>query len=1060
MSRNQVRKPIVQFVCLVVGVVAFLAAYDGAYGQTTGKVIGTVTDQDTGQPLVGAQVVIEGTNLGNVTNEDGYYFVNNVPVGIERITAQYLGYQTTTREERILAGQTMTVDFALSSEVVQAEGIVAVIEREPLVARDNTISKSRFTAEDARELPVDNINEVIGLGSGIYFDSNQGGFIIRGGRGTEAATLVDGVLVTDFSTQRAGGATGANNTPIRQTESSGPVGNFAVEEVDVITGGFNAEFGNAQSGIINVVTREGGREYHGNLRYTTDGQYGTDGYDADPSFPVEEETCCGFNQLQMSIGGPIFPDKLTVFGSLEATGAADFFPSSGGFNPAHGEFNSNGSTETILPGNRGDQTRGQAKVTAFPTGSMKVTGTYLYSRDQFENTQISRLMRQFLSPSATRIKTHDIIMGVDQQLFQTEERNLNLQIRGNFHQTTRRSGFPKTPELAAVIEERIGDRCGVECDVSESGVEDDFLNFRFSDFEYFFEDSLPGTVADLPSIDQRPPDPIFGSTGLFVIDGMSGNCCTFDNERRYGLRVDLDTQLNRVHRGKAGVEWTWINLGRQALRLVDRTFADQYEVDPRVGAAYVQDRLDYGDLVIDVGLRWDHWNPNAVFPLFAGVVNCEITPFTDACSADAEIVEAPTRNELSPRLGVAHPITDDTQVRLSYGKFHQLPELRHFFSSFLTDFTAAAQNPNITYGNPNLDYVETTAFEAGITHLISDNLVVDLVGYNRDRRGAIRLDVFQPGEIGPGVEERRVFVNGDNGNVKGVDITLSKRYSNYFSTDLAWSLQWARGTTSSPLAFATGGGFGRIFDPLFPGRLLTPPTELQPEEFDRLHNVNWQFNLRFPNDFRQGTTVGSILKNFSLYAVYNAQSGLPYTRRSLGGQAEAVEDLGASRLPWLHSGDIRVTKGLDLGSALDVDLFASILNVLDIQNIVALNPTTGRPDLNGDEFQLSRNPVIPNTIAGDPVFVDGAVNAFPLAVSSFVPEFRDAFGKNDLNRDGTITLEEAQQNLFNALVASGATAVANAGAAGSVGDNLASNGDHPYNYGEPRQWRFGVELRF
>ena len=128
MSRNQVRKPIVQFVCLAVGLVAFLASSGAAFGQTTGKVIGTVTDQDTGQPLIGAQVVVEGTNLGNVTNQDGYYFINNVPVGIERVTAQYLGYQTTTEEERILAGQTMTVDFALSSEVVQAEGIVAVIE--------------------------------------------------------------------------------------------------------------------------------------------------------------------------------------------------------------------------------------------------------------------------------------------------------------------------------------------------------------------------------------------------------------------------------------------------------------------------------------------------------------------------------------------------------------------------------------------------------------------------------------------------------------------------------------------------------------------------------------------------------------------------------------------------------------------------------------------------------------------------------------------------------------------------------------------------------------------
>jgi hypothetical protein len=185
---------------LVLGVFALLAfGGSAAFAQVTGKVIGTVTDSDTGQPLVGAQVVVEGTNLGNVTNEDGYYFINNVPVGLDQLTAQYLGYQTLTNEQRILAGQTMTVDFQLSSEVVQAEGIVATIEREPLVVRDNTISKTRFTAEESQNLPVDDIESVIDLSAGIY--EGQGGFIVRGGRGTESATYVDGALITDFNDQ-------------------------------------------------------------------------------------------------------------------------------------------------------------------------------------------------------------------------------------------------------------------------------------------------------------------------------------------------------------------------------------------------------------------------------------------------------------------------------------------------------------------------------------------------------------------------------------------------------------------------------------------------------------------------------------------------------------------------------------------------------------------------------------------------------------------------------------------------------------------------------------------
>ncbi|MBW3661355.1 MAG: TonB-dependent receptor, partial [Gemmatimonadetes bacterium] len=678
-----------------------------SFAQVTGKVIGTVTDRDTGQPLVGAQVVVEGTNLGNVTNEDGYYFINNTPVGVQEITAQYLGYQTQTQEQRVLAGQTMTVDFALSSEVVQAEGIVAVIEREPLVARDNTISKTRFTAEDMENLPTDNITEIIDLSAGAYYDTSLGGFVVRGGRVTESAIFVDGALVTDFSTQRTGFGTALAGVPGGRAT---PVGEGAVEEIDVITGGFSAEFGHAQSGIINIVTREGGRDYSGNVRYATDA--------------ISPEQSYGYNNLQASIGGPIVPDVLTFFGSFEATGADDFFPASAGFNPAAGTTvmpdddgdgvpelvaNSSGSTDRILPGNRGDETRAQAKLTAFLPGSGKLTSTYLFSRDQYEFYNHGVSVFQHLVSDAARSKVHDFIVGYDQPIFQTAERNLSLQVRGTYHLSNQHGGLARTPALAAIIAERLGPACGSECEVTEDTFEEDFLGFRFGDIEFFFEDSIPFSTFNLPNQSSRLPDPVTGVSRLFITDGLFTDALLDRTERRYGLRVDLDSQLNRVHRAKVGVEWNWVNFQNIQGNLTQTTFASVYDVDPRIGAAYVQDRLDYGDLVIDLGLRWDHWDPNTVFPALeagdgdvfyaAGIVNCEITAFPTACTEGTPTLDAPTRDELAPRIGVAHPITDATQVRLSYGKFYQLPELRHFFSSFLTNFPG---NPNIQYGNPNL----------------------------------------------------------------------------------------------------------------------------------------------------------------------------------------------------------------------------------------------------------------------------------------------------------------------------------------------------------------------
>jgi hypothetical protein len=151
-------------------------------------------------------------------------------------------------------------------------------------------------------------------------------------------------------------------------------------------------------------------------------------------------------------------------------------------------------------------------------------------------------------------------------------------------------------------------------------------------------------------------------------------------------------------------------------------------------------------------------------------------------------------------------------------------------------------------------------------------------------------------------------------------------------------------------------------------------------------------------------------------------------------------------MPWFHQGDLRFTKGIDLAGALDFELFASVINFLDIENIVRVNETTGRPDRTGFEDQRSQNPRIANTF-----LTDVSDEEYPFDVDTeILEEWRDEFGRQDLNGDGTITLEEGQESLRLAHIASGA--------AGNF--QGAVFGDSPYNYGEPRQLRFGAELRF
>ncbi len=282
-----------------------LAAAPAAAQQTTGKIQGRFVDSQTGQPLAGAQVIIVGTALGNVTNDEGYYFINNVPAGEWDIRGQYIGYQTVTvRNQRVLAGQTMTVDFSMTTEAIALEPITVQGEPNPLVPRDQVQTKAFVTGEAVRAIPVESVRDVVALMPGVVDpavlpdgDSRELGQVIRGGRPGEAAVYVDGVLVRNFS--------GGSQSQIN-------ISTNAVEEVDLLLGGFGAEYGQAKSGVINVVTRGGGAEFSGAVTFETD--------------RIEIENSYGYSRLEATVSGPILGEKWGFSLSGTAIGMEDADP--------------------------------------------------------------------------------------------------------------------------------------------------------------------------------------------------------------------------------------------------------------------------------------------------------------------------------------------------------------------------------------------------------------------------------------------------------------------------------------------------------------------------------------------------------------------------------------------------------------------------------------------------------------------------------------------------------------------------------------------------------------
>ena len=215
-----------------------------------GKISGTVTDNSSGDPLPGVNVVIEGTTIGSVTDADGNYIILNVRPGNYSIRATFIGYTASVVQNvTVNIGLTATVDIALQEQTVGLDEVIVTSER-PIIQRDIAASERSITSDEIQSAPFQNVPHVLNTNVGVndvsYYEDRPE---IRGSNYDESIFVVDGVSQNDPLTNR----------PHYQVNLD------AVEEVKVQNGGFSAEYGNVRSSVISVVTREGGERYTGSI---------------------------------------------------------------------------------------------------------------------------------------------------------------------------------------------------------------------------------------------------------------------------------------------------------------------------------------------------------------------------------------------------------------------------------------------------------------------------------------------------------------------------------------------------------------------------------------------------------------------------------------------------------------------------------------------------------------------------------------------------------------------------------------------------------------------------
>ena len=923
-------------------VVCAIFVFGTALAGTTGQISGTVRDAKTGEPIGLASVQIPELKRGAVSDPQGNFFILNLPPGKYTVRVALLGYVPQAREGvEVIQDFVARIDWSLEPTVLTDVAEVVVTAERPLIQKDVTGTTRFLSGEEISRQPLRGYQDAVAQQAGVVnyrpnfnlagFDNealNGNTLIIRGGRPNEVAYYVDG-----FSQQDP--LTGFSTTLIN---------NDAIDEVVVQSGGFNAEYGRINSGVVNVVTREGAERYFGSIEGITDALSG-DWIKA----PRRDNNTYG-----LSFGGPIAPKvkNVSFYLSGERRYNRDRNPSTSTERIVYSlEPDPNVSKEFYesgkLPSNSSAAwaTVGKLTFKPSPLQTLKIGGTFNEEKwQQFLNTY------RFDLAHAPRYEDKNY------SVYSTWNHSLSdrsyYELKGNFFSTERMRGdgvhFDNLKAYAPASGSNptfdsnealfwYGDY-DVDSDGNPTGahVFDDFLHRKSSYWgvaaNYANQVSRSFQLkagADFQRHTLRYYDHYF-PVQLYDANGNPDNIRDAD---RYGY----DALGNELNEGE-----TFTDSNGNGSYDVGEPFNDSNKngifddpldgpKHPKVASVYVQGKYERLGLVLNTGLRWDYLTPNTQ-SLRSESLPLDPDATTDSRLQATDLQESKVYNRISPRVGVGFPVSDQTLIHVNYGKFFQQPNLQDLYVSYaFLEHKIRTGGYFVGFGNPNLKPEQTTAYELGLTHTPTDRSRIQLSAYYKDVKDLVEIT-----NIPSAPNSFSSYRNRDFATIKGLDLAYTLRRTGLVSMTASYSLSWASGTgsvsqTQRNIAW-TASEVPKISTPL---------------AFDQRHKFSWNFDFRY--DKGQGPLWGAthFLENAGLNVLVNAASGTPYTPTKVYNEvtlaATAVEPLGPlnSRYgPWTVQVDAKLNKTVGFGRQ-NVDFYLWVLNVFDRDNTNNVYTSTG-----------------------------------------------------------------------------------------------------------------------
>ncbi len=829
---------------------------------TSGKISGQIRDAATRKPLPGVQITITGTAFGTITDVNGRYQLLPIPPGIYTIKLRLLGYETQViNNVTVASDQTSRLDVSLKQTMIEGES-VTIRAVTPLIQKDLTFTSTTLLKNRISEIPSEEIAHLLALQPGITKDS-KGALHVRGGRATEMAYLVDGVPVTD----------GFDRQAILEVDNSG------IQELQVIAGTFNAEYGQAQSGIVNIITRKGNDHFQAELS-TYMGDY-------------------------LSRGKELFYhiDDLSPFAVKNIVGVF-----SGPIGLWDGTF--------------------------FLTARREQSDGWLYGRREFalpDKHAHSQGYTIYNSHSHAGDSTFAAMNGSERNLLQGSihfSPHKRLPFRYTFLLNLHKAGiydqrFARFPDANSKLKNSAQSHLfHLDYILSEKS----FISCNFSQL---YRQKIRRLFAN--PYDERYLFPALSTEQIYqrnLQEGLEYIADFTDNERSqtrnttHILKMDFTSQMHPLHLIKTGFESKWYNIDYYSAQVIndpknkiEKLFipflddentprCDAYTNTPQEASLYIQDKIEYHDIVVNAGLRFDYFNSHGELP---SILDQKESGMLSAPRRPASI-----KTKWSPRTGLAFPISDRGVIHFSYGHFSQIPDFKSLYWN--SEYEIQLGSLSTMVGNPDLKPETTISWEAGIQHALAADMALDAAIYFKDIKNLLGQEIIRL----KGGQAYARYINRDYGNVRGFMIALEKRPVQGLAVNLDYTYQLARGNASDPFAVYTD-------------NQGTPPRESEkqvlPLDWDQRHTLNGSFTY----SLSQGRGITLVLQ---------AGSGLPYTPTDPDRALRTAFE-NSARKPHSFNADLYANYSLSsryFASA----VFIKIYNLFDAKNEIDVFTDTGR----------------------------------------------------------------------------------------------------------------------